>query len=69
MEENNKFVIISSYDDEVKYFNDVIDGKEHRYPIFAGDGQSGKSRFIKMITKGDIDEKKIKMFLSKYNNL
>jgi len=35
MKENNKFVIISSYDDHVRYFNNIIDGKEYRCPIFT----------------------------------
>lgn len=69
MEENNEYIIISSYDDEVRYFNNVIDDKEHRAPIFTGDGECGKSGFIKMITKNDIDEERVKLFLSRYNNL
>jgi hypothetical protein len=64
MGENHKYVIISSYEDEVKYFNDVIDSKENRCPIFVGNGESGKSRFSKMIENGDIDETKIKSLFS-----
>ena len=65
MEENNKFIIISSYDEEVRYFNDIIDGKENRAAIFTGAGESGKSTVFKMIKNGDIDEAKFKSFLSK----
>lgn len=34
MEENNNFIIISSYDEQVRYFKEVIDSKECRVPIF-----------------------------------
>ena len=65
MEEPNKFIIISSYDEEVKYFKDVIDSKEHRAPIFTGAGESGKSTLFQMMKNGDIDEEKVKSFLAK----
>ena len=65
MGENNTFIVISSYDEEVKYFNDVIDGKEYRSPIFTGAGESGKSTIFEMIKNGDIDEAKVKLFLAK----
>jgi ABC-type phosphate/phosphonate transport system ATPase subunit len=62
------FIVIESYDDAIKYINDVINDKEHRSPIFKGDGQSGKSMLFRMIQNGvqngDIDETKIKEYLS-----
>jgi len=47
--EDNKFIVIASYDDTIKYINDVTDDKEHRSPILIGDGQSGKSMLFRMI--------------------
>lgn len=65
--EDNKYIIISSYDEQVRYFNNVVDGKEHRCPIFTGDGESDKSIFTKMIRKNDINEDKLKLFLQNCN--
>lgn len=65
MEEENKFIIISSYDDEVRYFKNVMDGKEHRAPIFTGAGESGKSTLYQMMKNGDIEEEKVKSFIAK----
>jgi len=61
------YIVIASYDDEVKYINDVTDDKEHRSPIFIGEGQNGKSILFRMIENGDIDEIKIKEYLSRNN--
>jgi len=65
------FIVIASYDDAVKYINELIDDKEHRSPIFKEDGQSGKSMLFRMIQNGvqngDIDETKIKEYLSRNN--
>jgi hypothetical protein len=64
MEEENNYIFISSYDDKVRYINDVIDGKEHRCPIFMGNDVNSKSIFSRMIENGDIDETKVRLFLS-----
>lgn len=69
MDQDNKWMIISSYDEEVKYYKDVIDGKEHRSPIFTGPGENGKSSFFKMIQNGDLDEAKVDAYFNKINNL
>ena len=67
MEGHDKFIIISSYRDEVKYYNDVIDGKEHRAPIFTGNdfAEDGKSIFTRMVQNGDIDRSKLDNYLNK----
>jgi len=65
MEEIDKFIILSSYDDEVKYFNDVINDKEHRSPIFTGVGESGKSILTIMVQNGDLDEAKLNHYINK----
>ena len=67
-EHNDNYIIISSYDEEVKYFSDVIDNKEHRSPIFIGKGENGKSIFTRMIRNGDIDKTKLKDYINEIIN-